>query len=455
MPVSASASHDPMSCRDDLVRYLESGSRPADEWKIGTEHEKHAFRLDTHAPLSYDEPGGIRDILKGLERFGWKPVYEGSSVIAMTREDGASISLEPGGQLELSGAQMETLHQTCAEIDTHRRQMREVCSELGTGLLATGFHPIARRGDMHWMPKGRYRIMRAYMPKRGSLGLDMMLRTCTVQVNLDHGSESDMVAKMRVATALQPLATALWANSPFTEGRPNGFLSWRAHVWTDTDPDRCGMPELVFEDGFGFERWADYLLDIPMYFVYRNGQYIDASGQSFRDFMAGRLPALPGEYPTAADWADHMSTAFPDVRLKKYIEMRGADVGPWDRLCALPAFWTGLLYDSNSLTAALDLVRPWTTADRKALLADVPRLALKARIGGRSLQDIALSVLDIATDGLKRRARINSSGNDETSFLDPLHVIAESGKTPAERLLEHHARQPGKDLSWMFADSGY
>ena len=454
MPMSDSATPTPMLSRDDLVRYLESGSRPAHEWKIGTEHEKHAFRRDTHAPLSYDEPGGIRDILKGLERFEWKPVREGEHVIAMTRTDGASISLEPGGQLELSGAQLETLHQTCAEIGTHRQQMRAVCSELGAGLLALGFHPTARRDDVHWMPKGRYRIMRAYMPKRGSLGLDMMLRTCTVQVNLDHGSEADMVAKMRVATALQPLATALWANSPFTEGKPNGFLSWRAHVWTDTDPDRCGMPELVFEDGFSFERWADYLLDVPMYFVYRKGQYIDASGQSFRDFMAGRLPALPGEYPTESDWADHMSTAFPDVRLKKYIEMRGADVGPWERLCALPAFWTGLLYDSDSLTAALDLIRPWTAEDRRRLLADVPRQALKARIGGQSLQEIARIVLDIAHSGLKRRNRMNQKGQDETGFLDPLLAIAESGQTPAERLLERYARNPGAGLGWMFEDSG-
>ncbi|WP_019645513.1 glutamate--cysteine ligase [Novispirillum itersonii] len=445
----------PISSRDDLVAYLESGSRPRDEWRIGTEHEKFPFRIADGSTLSYDEPGGIRDILKGMEQFGWQPVREGDHVIAMTREDGASISLEPAGQLELSGAQLETLHQTCVEVTTHRRQIKQVAEANGVGLIGLGFHPTARRDQMHWMPKGRYRIMREYMPKVGTMGLDMMLRTCTVQVNLDHGSEADMVQKMRVSMALQPIATALFANSPFTEGKPNGYKSYRAHVWTDTDKARSGNLDLVFEDGFGFERYADYLLDVPMYFVYRDGGYIDASGQSFRDFMAGRLAAYPGQTPTVGDWADHMSTAFPDVRLKKYLEMRGADGGPWDRLCALPALWTGLLYDQTALDAAWDLVKGWTAEDRHRLVADVPRQALQATIDGRSVQDVAKQVLEIAHDGLTRRARLNSAGDNETGFLTPLREIADSGLTAADRLLEAYDKKWNGDISRIYQDYGY
>jgi glutamate--cysteine ligase len=445
----------PVEGRDSLVAYIESGCTPADTWRIGTEHEKFPYRLADFGTLSYDAPGGIRDILKGMERFGWQPVQEGGNVIAMSRSDGSSISLEPGGQLELSGAPLPTLHDTCVEVTTHRQQIKAVAEENGVGLIGLGFHPTARRDDMHWMPKGRYRIMRDHMPRVGSLGLDMMLRTCTVQVNLDFGSEADMVRKMRVATALQPLATALWANSPFTEGRPNGFLSYRAHIWTDTDPQRSGMPLFVLDDGFGFERWVDYILDVPMYFVYRDGRYIDAAGQSFRDFMAGRLPALPGETPTMGDWADHLSTAFPEVRMKRYIEMRGADGGPWARLCALPAFWVGLLYDAVALDAACEVVKGWTAGDLAALSAAVPRQGLAATIGGRPLRAVALDVLDIARGGLSRRARLNAAGDNESGFLAPLTEIAESGRTPAEDLLDaYHGRWQG-DIAKVFADYGY
>lgn len=445
----------PVEGRDSLVAYVESGCAPADDWRIGTEHEKFAYRLDDFSTLSYDQPGGIRDILKGMERFGWVPVREGENVIAMSRGDGSSISLEPGGQLELSGAPLHTLHETCVEVTTHRQQIKAVAEENGVGLIGLGFHPTARREDVHWMPKGRYRIMREYMPKVGTLGLDMMLRTCTVQVNLDFGSEADMVKKMRVATALQPVATALWANSPFTEGKPNGYLSYRAHIWTDTDNQRSGMPQFVFEDGFSFERWVDYILDVPMYFVYRDGQYIDASGQSFRDFMEGRLPALPGETPTMGDWADHLSTAFPDVRMKRYIEMRGADGGPWGRLCGLPAFWVGLLYDGTAMDAAWDLVKGWTEADRSGLAADVPRLGLKAEVAGRSVRDVALDVLEIARAGLSRRARLNAAGDNETGFLAPLQEIAETGRTPADDLLEAYHSRWGGDVTQVFSEYGY
>jgi glutamate--cysteine ligase len=310
-----------------------------------------------------------------------------------------------------------------------------------------GFQPKWRREDMPWMPKGRYGIMRAYMPKRGNLGLDMMTRTCTVQVNLDFANEADMVRKFRVSLALQPIATALFADSPFTEGKPNGFLSFRSQVWSDTDPDRTGMLGFVFDESFSFERYVDYLLDVPMYFVYRDGKYIDASGQSFRDFLAGKLPAYPGQQPTMKDWADHMTTAFPEVRLKRYLEMRGADGGPWNRLCALPAFWVGLLYDDTALDAAWDLVRDFSLEEREALRRDVPRTALKTRFRNGTVRDLALRSLEIAAHGLKRRARLNKRGIDEAMFLEPLIEFAQANQTPAERKLElyHGAWQGSVD----------
>jgi glutamate--cysteine ligase len=355
----------------------------------------------------------------------------------------------------LSGAPLETIHQTCDEVHEHLRQVREVCDELGLGMLGLGFDPTSRREDVGWMPKGRYRIMRDYMPKRGGHGLDMMLRTCTVQANLDYQSEADMVKKFRASLALQPVAAALFANSPFTEGKPNGFQSYRSFVWTDLDPDRSGMLPFVFEDGFGFERYVDYLLDVPMYFVYRDGKYIDASGQSFRDFMTGKLPALPGETPTMTDWVDHATTAFPEVRLKSYLEMRGADGGPWRRLCALPALWVGLLYDGGALDAAYDLIADWTMAEREAMRAEVPRLGLDARIRSRTLRDVALEVLDMAREGLHRRARRGQSGEDETHFLDTLFSIAGSGRTPAAELLEDYNTRWGGDIAKLYEECAY
>src|SRR5882724_3244284 len=356
----------PITRREELVEFLASGVRPAEKWKIGTEHEKFGFRLDDLRAPTYAGERGIGVLLAGLTRFGWEPVREGDNIIALTRGDG-SITLEPAGQLELSGGQVDTVHDTCSEVTCHLKEVKAVADELRLGFLGMGFQPKWTREEMPWMPKGRYAIMRRYMPLQGKLGLDMMTRTCTVQVNLDVASEADMVKKFRVALALQPIATALFADSPFTEGRPNGYLSYRSHIWTDTDPDRTGMLDFVFEDGFGFERYVDYLLDVPMYFSNRGGEYVDCAGMSFRDFLAGKLPALPGALPTLKDWADHMTTAFPEVRLKKYLEMRGADGGPWNRLCALPAFWTGLLYDDTALDAAWDLVKDFTLAEREAL----------------------------------------------------------------------------------------
>lgn len=454
MSIPAAANAEPVQSKAQLVESVEQGSKPASDWRIGTEHEKFAFRWDDYRRLPYDGDCGIRALLEGLERFDWDPVREGETVIGLKR-DGASVSLEPGGQLELSGAALETIHQTCDEVHTHLAEAETVTKELGAGLIGLGFDPKWRREDVPWMPKGRYRIMRDYMPKKGNLGLDMMVRTCTVQVNLDYASEADMAKKFRVGLALQPVATALFANSPFTEGRPNGFRSWRAHIWTDTDPDRTGMLPFVFEDGFGFERWVDYILDVPMYFVYRGGRYLDASGQSFRDFMAGRLPALPGETPTLSDWADHMTTAFPEVRVKTFLEMRGADGGPWKSLCGLPAFWVGLLYDGTALDAAWDMVKDWSAEERQALCTDVAKHGFQAPFRSGTVQDLALRALDIAQAGLSARRALDKAGNDETGFLQVLHDRANAGKSPADQLLEDYAGDWAGDIDRIWTACAY
>jgi len=425
----------PIERREQLVEYLVSGTREVDKWKIGTEHEKFGFRLDDLRPPPYEGERGIGAMLKGLTRFGWAPVEENGNVIALTRGDG-SITLEPAGQLELSGGQVDTIHDTCREVTCHLKEVKTVADELQLGFLGMGFQPKWKREDMPWMPKGRYAIMRRYMPLKGNLGLDMMTRTCTVQVNLDVADEADMVKKFRVALALQPVATALFADSPFTEGKPNGYLSYRSHIWTDTDPDRTGMLDFVFEDGFGFERYTDYLLDVPMYFSYRDGKYVDLAGKSFRDFLDGKLPELPGELPTLKDWADHTTTAFPEVRLKKYLEMRGADGGRWSRLSALPAFWVGLLYDSAALDAAWDLVKDFSMAERHALRDGVPKYALKLPFRGATVRELAVETLKIAAAGLARRNRLSNTGVSEASFLEPMIEYADANQTPAERKLE-------------------
>ncbi len=445
----------PIAGKAALIAYLAEGEKPnPDNWRIGVEHEKFGFHLDDLSPLAYDGPSGIHAMLTGLERFGWEPVSEGGKLIALTL-DGQSISLEPGGQLELSGAPRQTLHQTCHEVNSHLAQVKLVGQELGTGFVGLGFQPKWRRDQIPVMPKGRYNIMRAYMPKRGDLGLDMMLRTCTVQVNLDFGTEADMVRKFRVGLALQPAVTALFANSPFTEGKPNGYLSFRSAIWEDTDPDRTGMLPFVFEDGFGYERYVDWALDVPMYFVYRDGRYIDASGQSFRQFLEGRLPALPGERPTMRDWADHLTTLFPEVRLKRYLEMRGADGGPWSRLCALPAFWVGLFYDGAALDAAHELIKDWTAAEREALRHAVPRSGLKTAFRNRTVREIAEEAVAIAAGGLKRRRRLNAEGSDESHFLNPLREIVASGQTPAEALLDLYNGAWNRNIDPIFSALAY
>ena len=445
---------DVITDRRQLIEHLESGSRPRTDWRIGTEHEKFVFRLTDFSPVPYEGPSGIGAVLEAMTRFGWSPVLENGNPIALTK-DGCNITLEPGGQLELSGAPLETIHQTCDEVQQHLAEVKEVANELDVGFLGMGFNPKWPREAIPWMPKGRYDIMRAYMPKKGALGLDMMLRTCTVQVNLDFESEADMVRKFRVGITLQPVAVALFANSPFVEGKPSDYLSYRSHIWEKTDPDRTGILPFVFEPGMGFEYYVDYILDVPMYFVYRNGVYIDASGQSFRDFLNGRLPALKGEVPTISDWADHLTTVFPEVRLKQYLEMRGADGGPWHQLCALPALWTGLLYDSSALDAAWDLVKDWTVDDHAYLRREVPRQALRTKVKNRTMREVAIEVLGIARAGLKRRAQLDRIGNDETGFLEPLTEIAERGTCSAEVKLERYQGEWEGSVDPIFTEYAY
>lgn len=441
-----------------LVEFLETGSKPnRADWRIGSEHEKFVFHKKDNSPLSFDGGNGrpgIRDLIAAFEPYGWQPVSENGHVIAALK-DGASITLEPGGQFELSGAPLESIHQTCDETSSHIRIAKEIGEKLDIGFLGLGFHPTLKREDVPVMPKARYNIMRNYMPKVGSMGLDMMLRTCTVQVNLDFASEQDMIEKMRISLALQPLATALFATSPLKQGRPNGFRSLRSHVWTDTDPDRCGMLPFVFEDGMGFERWVDHVLDVPMYFVRRDGKYIDASGQSFRDFMKGKLPAIPGELPTLEDWKDHMTTLFPEVRLKTFIEMRGADGGPVPALCALPAFWVGLLYDSDAQAEAKALTEKWSLADMAHMRDNVPMMGLETDIQSQTFQELAKQVLAISDRGLRNRARLSSSGDTEQGFLNSVWEVAESGMTIADRILQDLNGKWGGDVSKVFEDYRY
>jgi len=447
----------PVESRDELVAWFADGVKPRDQFRIGTEHEKFAFTLRDKRPVPYEGPHGIQALLDGMQHLlGWEPIMEGANIIGMFDvTGGGAISLEPGGQFELSGAPLESVHQTAAEISAHLAQVREVAAPLGIGFLGLGMTPTWTRAAMPTMPKGRYRIMTAYMPKVGTLGLDMMYRTCTVQTNLDFHSEADMVKKLRVALALQPVGTALFANSPFTERKPNGFLSFRSEIWRHTDADRTGTLPWAFEPGMGFERWVDYALDVPMYFIKRGDSYIDVAGQSFRDLLAGKLASQPGERATLSDWANHVSTIFPEVRLKRYLEVRGSDVGSRERLPALPALWVGILYDDVSLDAAWDLVKEWTAEERERLRDDVPRLGFKAMIRGRSLLDLSRECLALARAGLARRKRRNATGQDETIFLAPLEDSVARGKTPADDLLEKFGGPWKGSVAPVFEECAY
>jgi glutamate--cysteine ligase len=447
----------PIEDFSQLVAYLESGCKAKDAWRIGTEHEKFGYCKDTLKPLPYEGDRSINAVLSGLrDTYGWAPVEEGGKLIGLEK-GGANVSLEPGGALELSGAALETIHETCDEVNAHLREVKDVSDKIGVKFIGLGAAPVWSHEEMPLMPKGRYKLMDSYMQKVGSMGTAMMRRTCTVQVNLDFASEADMVQKLRVALALQPVATALFANSPFFEGKVNGHKSWRSRIWRDLDSARTGMLPFVFEDGMGFERWVDYALDVPMYFVYRNGKYIDALGMSFRDFLKGKLPALPGETPLLSDWADHLTTAFPEARIKKYIEMRGADGGPWRRLCALPALWVGLTYDQSALDAAWALVKHWDAETREGLRIAASVDGLQAEANGIKMHDLARQVVEIAESGLSARARPGAGGliPDETHFLNALKESLDSGQTPADELLEHFHGDWAGDLNRIYAEYSY
>jgi glutamate--cysteine ligase len=446
--------------RDELIAWIAAGSKPAERWRIGTEHEKFLFYADTLRPVPYEGPRGVRALMQGLiDRFGWEPILEGDNIIALKRPEGetggGTVSLEPGGQFELSGAPLATVHEVGAETHEHLEQVRAAGGPLGIGFLGVGFSPDWTLEETPRMPKQRYQVMTRYMPMVGKRGLDMMYRTATIQVNLDFADEADMVKKFRVSLALQPIATAIFACSPFTEGRPNGFLSMRSEVWRDTDRNRTGMLPFVFEPGMSFERYADYALGVPMYFVYRDGRYIDAAGASFADFLAGRLPQLPGEFPTEDDWSDHLTTLFPEVRMKRFLEMRGADGGRWRRICALPAYWTGLLYDTTSLDAAWELVKDWSAEERQSLRSAVPRTALKTPFRRESVLEIARRTLEIAKAGLARRARTNGRGEDEGVFLEPVEAILRNGTTPAEEILMRYERDWDRHTAPLYREYAF
>lgn len=449
MSILANSPSTPITSRTELVDYFISGEKTKENWLIGCEHEKFAYRLSNLKPVAYDEPAGLRDFMTAMKEFGWQPIMESENIIGLSRGH-ASITFEPGGQIELAGSPLRSLHETSAETDQHLLEACAVADIFGIGFLGLGFHPTARREDIPWVPKGRYEIMRNYMPKRGTMGLDMMLRTCTVQVNLDFSDEADMVNKFRTSLALQPIATALFASSPFVEGQPSGFNSYRMHVWNHTDNDRSGGIPFAFEDGFGYERYTDYALDVPMYFVYRNGQYINCAGQSFRDFLQGKLPALPGELPTLNDWANHLTTLFPDVRLNKILEMRGADCGSAEMLLALPSFWVGILYDKTALDGAWQIVKNWTAEDHAKLHIDVPRLGLKAEIQGIQVSEIAHQAVTLAQQGLRRRAIRLHGGADETRYLDILFNLTESQENVADQLLAQQKHVPGFSMEKLF-----
>ena len=447
----------PIEHHDQLAEYLSSGCKPKEDWRIGTEHEKFGYCKDTLKPLPYEGKRSILAVLEGLrDGHGWSPLEEGGKLIGLEK-DGANVSLEPGGQLELSGAPLESIHQTCDEVNQHLTDVKDIADKIGVGFIGLGAAPIWSHEQMPVMPKGRYKLMTDYMDRVGTMGKVMMYRTCTVQVNLDFASEADMVQKLRVALALQPVANALFANSPFLDGKPNGVKSTRGLVWRNLDDDRTGMLPFVFEEGFGFERWVQYALDVPMYFVYRDGKYIDALGMSFRDFLKGELPALPGEMPTLSDWADHLTTAFPEARIKKFMEMRGADGGPWRRLCALPAFWVGLMYDQSSLDAAWDMVKGWDAETREALRVAASEDGLQAQVGGIKMHDLAREVLAMSEAGLVARAKPGAGGlvPNETHFLNALKESVESGKVPADELLERYHGDWNGDLSQIYGEYSY
>ena len=441
----------------ELLDWFKSGAKPKKDWKIGTEHEKFVFYNDNLQRVRYLGASGISELLNEVAgKYNWEKILENKNTIGLKDDTGASISLEPGGQLELSGTPLENLHQTCKETGLHLKIMKEVMQGLDLSMIGIGYDPKWKRSEVDWMPKGRYEIMKNYMPKVGNLGLDMMLRTCTIQVNLDYSNEQDMIEKFQISLALQSIGTALFANSPFIEGKPSGYLSSRAMVWTDTDSERTGVPQIVFDSDFGYQSWLNYILNVPMYFIYRNGVYVDMSGSSFIDFMNGKLKGFEGEYPTMKDWEDHITVAFPEVRLKQYLEMRGADGGPWDIICALPALWVGLLYDEEAQSAAYKLAKPFMEAKLlENARVSAAEFALNGYIGGSLISEIASEMLNISSAGLQRRNKVDARRIDERQFLDPLFYILENKETGAEKLLHKYNNSWNKDIDRIFKENSF
>ncbi len=442
----------PIETRDDLVDWIAKGAKPAEYFKIGTEHEKFPYFKNTFDPVPYEGPNGVRALLDGMQTVtGWQPILENDKPIGLfDTVNGGAISLEPGGQFELSGAPLPTLHDTLSETLQHMADVKQVADPLGIGFLALGCSPKWALDKTPVMPKARYKIMAGYMPKVGSYGLNMMFRTSTVQVNLDFASEADMVKKLRVSVALQPIATAIFANSPFTDGKPNGFQSFRSEIWRDTDNQRSGMLPFIFEDGMSFERYVDYALNVPMYFLKRGDTYHNVAGASFKDLMSGRFTPMPHERAYISDWANHLGTIFPEVRLKRYLEMRGGDVGPLPMIVAFSAFWTGLLYNSIALDAAWDIAKNWTADQRQMLRDHVPRHSLKAQVNGRNVLDIARELLDISASGLKARARLDSVGHNEVKYLEPLYVLLNKGQTQSDVLIDLYNTDWQKNIQAVF-----
>ena len=440
-----------------LVQFLEGGCKVHTDWGIGTEHEKFGYDKKSFSPLPYEGETSIFSMLSGLrDTYGWEEVRENKKLIGLKR-GGSNISLEPGGQLELSGAIFKNVHQTCNEVSNHLSEIKMIADNIGAGFIGLGASPDWSENQMPMMPKGRYELMTPYMGKVGTHGKKMMYRTCTVQVNLDYSSEKDMIRKMRAGVSLQPIATCLFAASPFFDGKPNGYKSWRSAIWRDTDSSRTGMVPFVYDKGFGFEKWVDYALDVPMYFVYRDGKYLNALGKSFRDFLEGKLDILIGQKPSLSDWADHLTTIFTEVRVKNFIEMRGADGGPWASICALPAFWVGIMYNSGALDEILDLTKDWSDFDREKLNQDVAKKGFEANIRGVPVHKVCKKVLEISRRGLVERAISNSSGGrrDEAHFLDPLFEIVEARQTLADKLLENYWGRWEKDLRRIYLEHSY
>ena len=427
--------------KDQLTQYLRDGEKSISEFRIGTEHEKFVFNIHDNSPVPYEGDKGIKSLLLNLTRFGWKEVLENNNVIALERDEslgGGSITLEPGGQFELSGAKLKDIHETFNEIYEHKNQVSEVAAELGLGFLGIGFTPDWKRENISIMPKQRYDIMRSYMPKKGQLGLDMMLRSSTIQVNLDYSSEEDMIRKFRFSLVIQPIVTAIFSNSPVSDGKLNNYKSYRGFVWTDTDPDRTGMLPFVFDKFMSYESYVDYAIDVPMYFVYREGNYIDLSGKSFRDFLNGRLNEMNNEQPTMSDWELHLTTIFPEVRLKKWLEMRGADAGNLQSVCALSAFWTGLLYEESSLNNAYRLLGDIDIQELNELRLSCAKNGLESKTKNINVLELGKDLLEISHEGLRKRKKLNAEGEDESIFLSPVSEILKNQRSPADIIISNY-----------------